>query len=139
MMYLMVPLSVGAGDATQVAVARLVFCCRFQPVEGDGQDTIAVFVVVSKMVSAGALVICTYVPLVVVVWLKVMVTCSLAGLVQPLIGVNVTVWKPWLTLIVAPLFCTGPPSICHFAPAVTASAGRMVTCKLPGATGANAR
>lgn len=54
MMYLMTPFSTGAGDATQFVVARSVFCCRAQPVEGDGRDTIAVFVVVMEMVSAGA-------------------------------------------------------------------------------------
>ena len=32
----------------------LVFCCNVQPVEGDGQETATVFVVVRVMVSVGA-------------------------------------------------------------------------------------
>ena len=53
MIYLIVSLSVGAGDAPQLAVVKSVFCCRFQPVEGDGQEIIAVLVVVIVMVSVG--------------------------------------------------------------------------------------
>ncbi len=54
-MYLIVPLSLTvSGAATQADVVRLVVCCKFQPVEGDGQETMAVFVIVIEMVSAGA-------------------------------------------------------------------------------------
>ena len=37
----------------------LVFCCRFQPVEGEGQETATVLVVVRKMESNGAPGVCT--------------------------------------------------------------------------------
>ena len=37
----------------------LAFCCRFHPVEGDGQETVTVLVVVRKMVSNGAPGVCT--------------------------------------------------------------------------------
>ena len=61
MMYLIVPLSVG--DVTtllQFTLATLlVFCCRLKPVEGEGHDTNAVFVVVSVMESNGAPGVCT--------------------------------------------------------------------------------
>src|SRR6185295_16649871 len=55
MMSFVVPLSatVSEGDA-QFAVARFVFCCRSNPVEGEGQETTTVFVVVRVMVSNGA-------------------------------------------------------------------------------------
>jgi hypothetical protein len=33
----------------------LVFCCRFHPVEGDGQDTATVFMVVSWMLAMARL------------------------------------------------------------------------------------
>ena len=37
----------------------LVFCCRFHPVEGDGQETTTVLVAVRKMESNGAPDVCT--------------------------------------------------------------------------------
>jgi hypothetical protein len=56
MMYLIVPLSVGVvGTLPQFGLATLfVFCCRVNPAEDDGQDTIAVFEVVRLIVSSGA-------------------------------------------------------------------------------------
>jgi hypothetical protein len=36
-----------------------MFCCRFQPVEGEGQKTATVFVVVWAMESNGAPGVCT--------------------------------------------------------------------------------
>jgi len=56
MMYLIVPLSVGAvGALLQFGLLTLfVFCCKVNPAEGDGQDTIAVFEVVRLIVSSGA-------------------------------------------------------------------------------------
>ena len=54
MMYLMMPLSTGAGPATQLAGLRSLFCWRLHPVEGEGQETIVVLVVVSVMVKSGA-------------------------------------------------------------------------------------
>lgn len=54
-MYLIVPLSftVSAG-ALQFVAARLVLTWRLKPVEGEGQKTIAVFVVVTLMLNTGA-------------------------------------------------------------------------------------
>ncbi len=37
----------------------LVFCCKVQPVEGDGQVTATVFVAVRVMESSGAPGVCT--------------------------------------------------------------------------------
>ena len=37
----------------------LVFCCSVKPVEGDGQETATVFVVVRAMVSSGEPGVCT--------------------------------------------------------------------------------
>ena len=57
MTYLIVPLSVGAGKATQLPVVRsCVLLQRTDGGGGEGQDTIAVFVLVSETASAGALV-----------------------------------------------------------------------------------
>ena len=60
MMYLIVPLSerVSAG-VTQFAGEMFVVICRFHPVEGEGQETCAVFVLVSVMLSTGAPGVCT--------------------------------------------------------------------------------
>jgi len=60
MMYLILPLSAGTvGTMLQlVAPMPLVFCCRMNPVEGDGHETIAVFVLVSVMASKGAPGVC---------------------------------------------------------------------------------
>src|SRR5438445_3195878 len=54
MMNLLVPLSlmVSAGE-TQFVRTRFVFRCRFQPVEGDGHQTTAVFVAERAMLSDG--------------------------------------------------------------------------------------
>ena len=56
MMYLIVPLSVGVvGALLQFGLLTLfVFCCKVNPAEGDGQDTIAVFEAVRLIVSSGA-------------------------------------------------------------------------------------
>ena len=60
MMNLMVPSSVTlSAGVTQFVVARLAFICKLQPVEGEGQYTIAVFVVVSLMLKTGAPGVCT--------------------------------------------------------------------------------
>ena len=55
MMYLIVPLSVGVvSTLLQFTVPTpFVFCCKLNPVEGDGQETRAVFVAVSKMLNKG--------------------------------------------------------------------------------------
>jgi len=54
-MNLLVPSSVMlSGGVTQFVVVRLVFCCKVQPVDGDGQETHTVLVVVSAMARAGA-------------------------------------------------------------------------------------
>ena len=54
MMNFSAPLSliVSAG-ADQLVVLRSEFCCKLQPVEGEGQLTTAVLVVVSEMESFG--------------------------------------------------------------------------------------
>ena len=55
MMYLIVPLSVGV-VATLLQFTLLtpfVFCCKLKPVEGEGQETKAVFVAVSLMLNKG--------------------------------------------------------------------------------------
>ena len=55
MMNLFVPLSVTVcGVATQVVALRSPFCCNVKPVEGDGHETMAVLVGVSRMLSSGA-------------------------------------------------------------------------------------
>ena len=60
MMNLFVPLSVTASDGVvQLAVFRSVFCCNPKFVEGNGQETITVFVLVSEIVSDGAPGVCT--------------------------------------------------------------------------------
>ena len=61
MMYLIVPLSVGeVATLLQFTEATLfVFCCNVKPVEGDGHETIAVFVGVMVMASNGAPGDCT--------------------------------------------------------------------------------
>ena len=42
-MNLVVPLSVMlSAGATQLAVARLVFCCKVKPVEGEAQEMVMV-------------------------------------------------------------------------------------------------
>ena len=43
----------------QVVVARLVFACKLKPVEGEGQETITVFVLVILMLKIGAPGVCT--------------------------------------------------------------------------------
>lgn len=138
-MNLLVPSSVTIwGGATQFIVARLVFCCRFQPVEGNGQVTSTVFVGVKLTASTGASV-ATYVPFVTVVLPCETPTSKLAGVVQPLISVKLTMWEePAKIDTVAPLERKGgKPSISHWAPAATAPAGRILTCKDPRVTGAN--
>ncbi len=42
-----------------MVVVKSEFCCRLQPVEGEGQETIAVLVEVSVIVSKGAPGVCT--------------------------------------------------------------------------------
>ena len=57
---LVVPLSFGVWPTSvQFAVPKLEFCCKLNPVEGDGQETIAVLVCVSVTVSSGAPGVCT--------------------------------------------------------------------------------
>ena len=51
----LVPLSLTVSDGVvQLVVLRLVFCWRFQPVEGDGQETMAVLLEVRNIPKAGA-------------------------------------------------------------------------------------
>ena len=52
-MNLFVPLSVGAGALTQLVVLKSLFCCKANPVEGDGQETSTVFVAVNSMLKHG--------------------------------------------------------------------------------------
>jgi hypothetical protein len=47
---LLLTFSVGA---TQFVPVRLVLCCRFHPVEGEGQETMTVLVTVEKTLSRG--------------------------------------------------------------------------------------
>ncbi len=59
-MNLVVPLSLTVSDgAVQVPPERVVFCSKCHPVEGEGQETTAVFVGVWKIVKVGAPVVCT--------------------------------------------------------------------------------
>jgi hypothetical protein len=44
---------------TQLVVLRLVFCCKLQPAEGEGQETTTVLVVVAKIFNIGAPGVCT--------------------------------------------------------------------------------
>src|SRR5262245_57225224 len=60
MMNLFVPLSVTVcGAATQVVALRSPFCCNVKPVEGDDHETMAVLVVVRRMLNNGAPGVCT--------------------------------------------------------------------------------
>ena len=52
-MNLFVPLSVGVGALTQLVGLKPLFCCKANPVEGDGQETSTVFVAVNAMLSRG--------------------------------------------------------------------------------------
>lgn len=55
MMNLFAPLSVMVScGAFQIEALRSEFCCKENPVEGDGQDTTTVLVCVKRMVSSGA-------------------------------------------------------------------------------------
>ena len=55
MMSLFVPLSVTVSHgAAQLEVFKFPFCCNAKPVEGDGQETITIFVCVRRIVSNGA-------------------------------------------------------------------------------------
>ena len=74
----------------------------------------------------------TYVPVAVAVELALTETFWLAGVVQPLTVLKLTVWLPTDRLpTVAPLLCSVPPSTCHCAPAEIAPAGLIVTCREP--------
>ena len=54
MMDLFVPsLAIVSRGTSQLVPAAFVFCCRFQPVEGDGQRTTTVLVGVPKISSEG--------------------------------------------------------------------------------------
>src|SRR5438552_2039541 len=53
MMNLIVPLSVAAPAEVQFVVLRSWFCCNVKPVEGEGQETTTMFVVVRAMVTGG--------------------------------------------------------------------------------------
>jgi hypothetical protein len=56
MTVLVVPSSVGVvPTGVQFGVATSVFCCNVKSVEGEGQDTANVFVVVRTIVSNGTL------------------------------------------------------------------------------------
>ena len=61
MMYLRVPLSVGAVRMLlQLTLPRPpVFCCRVNPVEGEGQEIMAVLVGVIEIESNGEPGVCT--------------------------------------------------------------------------------
>ena len=61
MMNLSVPLSVGVVTTLLqfTEATPFVFCCSVKPVEGDGHETIAVFVAVTVMASNGAPGDCT--------------------------------------------------------------------------------
>ena len=54
-MYLIAPSSIGVvSTLLQFTVPTpFVFCCKLNPVEGDGQETKAVFVAVSMMLKKG--------------------------------------------------------------------------------------
>ena len=54
MMNLVVPLSViGSNAAVQLVVLELVFCCKVNPVDGAGQASTTVFVVVRNIRRKG--------------------------------------------------------------------------------------
>ena len=55
MINLLVPLSSRvSGGVTQFGGARFVVTCRLNPLEGDGQETFAVLVVVNRIFNVGA-------------------------------------------------------------------------------------
>lgn len=61
MMYLIVPLSIGV-PTTLLQFSVLIpleFSCKVKPDEGEGQETMAVFVLVSEIESSGLPGVCT--------------------------------------------------------------------------------
>jgi len=79
------------------------------------------------------MVLWTYVPLVVVVWLLLMVTVLSPGLLQQVTpSLKLTVWLPTERPdCVNPLLCQLPSSTRHCAPAETAPDGKMLTLNEP--------
>ncbi len=61
MMHRIVPLSAGHTTTLLQFIVPMpfVFCCGLNPVEGDGQETIAVFVLVMEIASEIAPGLCT--------------------------------------------------------------------------------